>query len=167
MRAATGATVATLVAMGDGSHLHVRCICKRLLGLRLQNRCSVAKPDPATPHGQSSRGAAEGEGRFPTAITTLRSPLDRKFPEAFNEWQNTSEIQELHDPRESASHPSLLLAGRNQVVKCKMGDFDDSRPSGDLRGALCSPDRCADAHCWKGDLVMTRRPRLCLAELGE
>ena len=58
---------------GDGSHLHVRCICKRLLGLRLQNRCSVAKPDPATPHGQSSWGAAEGEGRFPTANTTLQS----------------------------------------------------------------------------------------------
>lgn len=79
---------------GDGSHLHVRCICKRLLGLRLQNRCSVAKPDPATPHGQSSWGAAEGEGRFPTAITTLQSFLGRKLFKAFDEWQNISKIQD-------------------------------------------------------------------------
>ena len=74
----------------------MHCICKRLLGLRLQNRCSVAKPDPATPHGQSSWGAAEGEGRFPTAITTLQSFLGRKLFKAFDEWQNISKIQEPH-----------------------------------------------------------------------
>ena len=34
----------------------------------LRSRRCVVKPDPITPHGQSSRGAAEGEGRFPTAI---------------------------------------------------------------------------------------------------
>ena len=33
----------------------------------LRSRRCVVKPDPITPHGQSSRGAAEGEGRFPTA----------------------------------------------------------------------------------------------------
>ena len=55
----------------------MHCICKRLLGLRLQNRCSVAKPDPATPHGQSSRGAAEGEGRFPTATTLCKSSYEK------------------------------------------------------------------------------------------
>ena len=38
-----------------------------LLGLWLQTRWSVAKPDPDTPHGQSSRGAVEGEGRLPMA----------------------------------------------------------------------------------------------------
>ena len=34
----------------------------------LRSRRCVVKPDPITPHGQSSRGAAEGEGRFPTAM---------------------------------------------------------------------------------------------------
>ena len=34
----------------------------------LRSRCCVVKPDPITPHGQSSRGAAEWEGRFPTAM---------------------------------------------------------------------------------------------------
>ena len=34
----------------------------------LRSRRCVVKPDPITPHGQSSRGAAEGEGRFPTAL---------------------------------------------------------------------------------------------------
>ena len=36
----------------------------------LRSRRCVVKPDPITPHGQSSRGAAEGEGRFPTAMAT-------------------------------------------------------------------------------------------------
>ena len=31
----------------------------------------MVKPDPRTPHGQSSRGAAEVEERFPTAIATM------------------------------------------------------------------------------------------------
>jgi hypothetical protein len=31
----------------------------------------VVTPDPITPHGQSSRGAAEGEGHFPTAMMKL------------------------------------------------------------------------------------------------
>jgi hypothetical protein len=35
----------------------------------LRSRRCVVKPDPITPHGQSSRGAAEGEGRFPTAMS--------------------------------------------------------------------------------------------------
>jgi hypothetical protein len=39
------------------------------VGLR-SCRC-VVKPDPITPHGQSSRGAAEGEGHFPTAMMQL------------------------------------------------------------------------------------------------
>ena len=33
----------------------------------LRSRRCVVKPDPITSHGQSSRGAAEGKGRFPTA----------------------------------------------------------------------------------------------------
>jgi len=32
-------------------------------------------PDPITPHGQSSRGAAEGEGHFPTAMMQLHFKL--------------------------------------------------------------------------------------------
>ena len=34
----------------------------------LRSRRCVVKPDPIAPLGQSSRGAAEGEGRFPTAM---------------------------------------------------------------------------------------------------
>ena len=37
----------------------------------LRSRRCVVKPDPITPHGQSSRGAAEGEGRFPTAMVKV------------------------------------------------------------------------------------------------
>ncbi len=37
----------------------------------LRSRRCVVKPDPITPHGQSSRGAAEGEGHFPTAMMQL------------------------------------------------------------------------------------------------
>ena len=35
------------------------------VGLRSRR---LVKPDPITPHGQSSRGGAEGDGRFPTAM---------------------------------------------------------------------------------------------------
>ena len=99
---------------GDGSHLQVLCICKRLLGLRLQNRCSVAKPDPATPHGQSSWGAAEGEGRFPTANTTLQSfPKWRTsiFKATPGNWQQaTCNRQQRIDNKQQATGKSQCKA---------------------------------------------------------
>ena len=55
----------------------------------LRSRRCVVKPDPITPHGKSSRGVAEGEGRFPTAIDTLRSLLGGRFPRVFaTKWEH-------------------------------------------------------------------------------
>ena len=69
-----GACIAMHLAVEDGSVLQVHCTCSALLGVvAAEPICSVAKPDPITPHGQSSRGAAEGEERFPTAIAAIDS----------------------------------------------------------------------------------------------
>ena len=62
------------LAIEDGIILQVRRTCDVFLGIRLQKRffVSVAKPDPVTPHGQSSRGAAEGEEGLPTASAAIQ-----------------------------------------------------------------------------------------------
>ena len=79
-----------------GRELNTPAVENETPAVGLRSRRCVVKPDPITPHGQSSRGAAEGEGRFPTAITTLQSFLGRKLFKTFDEWQNISEIQEPH-----------------------------------------------------------------------
>ena len=45
----------------------------------LRNRCCVVKPDPITTHGQSSRGASEGEERLSTATAAAYDML-LQFP---------------------------------------------------------------------------------------
>ena len=60
------------LAIDDGNVLHVHCTCSPVLGFVAAERiCFVANPDLITPHGQSSRGAAEGAERFPAAIAAI------------------------------------------------------------------------------------------------
>ena len=70
--------------------MRVHYTCIAFPGLSAEPICSVAKPDLATPHGQSSEGAAEGKGTSPQPSTLYEVFLEEKTLEYLPLSKNTN-----------------------------------------------------------------------------